>query len=145
MSFAFALTGCCTISSKEAFFNQNPGLRNKYVRFEEASPYIIETFNYRSNHAELAILEGLRNHFHRDSEDTNYVSQIGWRVEALYKDDTDFHKQLKKNFASMTDQLFYYDYRDGDDQEQGGLILRHNKIFKKYVLASSFKQPGDKP
>lgn len=133
-----ALVGCSTTSPKEAFFRKHPDLRSRYVRFDEASPDVIRDFRQQSYRSELAVLNGFREHFSQDSDVTNYVAQVQARLDQFHDGDMKFGRQLEQDFNAKTDQLFFYDYREGRYQEQGWLILRRGQIFKKYQIASGY-------
>jgi hypothetical protein len=135
MCCAFALFGCSTTNPKETFFRQHPDLKSKYVRFDEASPEVIQDFRSQAYGSETAIIRGFCEHFPQYSDVTNYAGLVRSRVDQFHEGDVKFDKQLEEDFDRKSDLLFYYDYHDGNFQEQGWLILRHNQIFKTYWIS----------
>ena len=128
--------GCSTVTPKDAFFRHSPNLKSKYVQFDEASPGVIEDFMWERYNSKLRFLDALCERFPQHSDVTNYASQVRERVEQFHQDDVKFRDQLKHDFDAKMDSIFYYDYREGDFQEQGWLILRRDQIFKKYPIST---------
>jgi hypothetical protein len=134
-----ALTpGCATnsVSPREAFFQAHPDLRVKYTKLEETSLEQLERASTFTWWPKMRTAQRLRTDFAKYPDLVQRLNLIESHATNTWNNEKEYFAQMAQDINLRTDTLFYYSLQEGRMTEDGWLVVRHGRIYKKYVLAT---------
>ena len=133
--FCFGCTST-SVSPREAFLRAHPGEREKYLKFWEISPEALLRASEQDYSARRTLVRSLKKDYAKYPDLIERLDAVDSRLAEFAKHEHQSLRELQAEFDPKKDTLFFYVRLDGKHEEDAWIIVRDNRVRKKYVLAT---------
>lgn len=129
---ALCLAGCCTVVRSEAdlFFRHHPELRSHYTRL---SPTDADSLKERAD-SRFSTWRYAIDAINTRQPDQVVINENERRLQmvtASHEEDIKIAQELERAVTTTGGQMYFYEFRDGAESEEGYFVLHNGRIVTK--------------